>query len=163
MRQGRCSASPPRVHLLANGLQWCGLCTRILRHAVAHARHPVTGGAMAVTLPAGVDLRISIEESLEGGSDLRLAANGREYQHALASVYQVGEVPDVLGPADRPRYHVRHPSDAHHNHQFHADAAQRCPASRETQKAQIILGGYNRRDVSCLGARDLLPRNFEIA
>lgn len=87
---------------LADGLQRCGLGARILRHAIAHAGHPVAGRAVAVTLPASVGLRVPVAEPLESSSDLRLAADRRKNQHTLASVYQVGEVPDVLGPADRP-------------------------------------------------------------
>lgn len=87
---------------LTDGLQRRGLGTRILRNAVAHAGHPVTGRAVSVTLSTGVRLRISAEESLERRSDLRLATDRRENQHPLKGVYQIGEVPDVLRPADRP-------------------------------------------------------------
>lgn len=72
---------------LTDGLQRCRLGTRILRNAIAHAGHPVTGRAVTVTLPTGVGLRISAEESLERRSDLGLATDRREYQHSLEGVY----------------------------------------------------------------------------
>lgn len=123
--------------ILTDGLQRRGFGTRVLRNAVAHAGHPVAGRAMTVTLPTGVGLRISAEESLERRSDLRLATDRRENQHSLEGVYQVGEVPDVLRSADRPWDHVRHPGDTHHDHEFHAYAAQRCPETKERRKTQI--------------------------
>lgn len=91
-----------RTNFLTNGLQRRGLGTRILRNAVAHAGHPVTGRAVSVTLSTGVRLWISAEESLERRSDLWLATDRRENQHPLEGVYQIGEIPDVLRPADRP-------------------------------------------------------------
>jgi len=90
----------------------------------------VAGCAVPVTLATRVGLRISAEESLERCPNLRLAAHGREDQDSLEGVYQVGEVPDVLGTADRPRDHVGHPGHAHHDDELHADAAQRCPETR---------------------------------
>lgn len=91
-----------RRTILADGLQRRGFSTRVLRYAIAHARHPVAGRAVTVTLPPGVGLRVPAKESLECRSDLRLAANRREDQHSLEGVYQIGEVPDVLRPADSP-------------------------------------------------------------
>lgn len=88
--------------ILADGLQRRGFGARVLRHAVAHARHPVAGRTVTVTLSPGVGLWVPAEESLERRSDLRLAAHRREYQHTLEGVYQIGEVPNVLRPADRP-------------------------------------------------------------
>lgn len=99
----------------------------------------MAGRAVAVTLPAGVGLRVPVAEPLERGSHLRLAADRREDQHPLAGVYQVGEVPDVLGPADRPRDHVRYPCNAHHDHQLHAYAAQRCPGGKKGGEQFIYL------------------------
>lgn len=130
---------PQKGTILTDGLQRRGLGTRILGNAVAHARHPVAGRAVTVTLPTGICLRISTEESLERCSDLRLATDRRENQHPLEGVYQVGEVPDVQRPADRPWDHVRHPGDTHHDHQFHAYAAQRCPESKESRKTRIQI------------------------
>ena len=50
--------------ILADGLQQRGFGARILRHAVAHARHPMAGSAMAVTLSSGVGLWVPAEEPL---------------------------------------------------------------------------------------------------
>lgn len=91
-----------RRTILADGLQRRGFRARVLRYAIAHARHPVAGRAVAVTLPPGVGLWVPVEESLKRRSDLRLAAHRREDQHSLEGVYQIGEVPDVLWPADSP-------------------------------------------------------------
>jgi len=91
-----------RRTILANGLQRRGFGTRVLRHAIAHAWHPVAGRAVAVTLSPSIGLWIPVKESLERCSDLRLAANRREDQHSLEGVYQIGEVPDVLRSADSP-------------------------------------------------------------
>lgn len=95
-------AKDRRRPILADGLQRRGFGARILRYAVAHARHPVAGRAVAVTLPSGVGLWVPAEESLKCCPDLRLAAHRREYQHSLEGVYQIGEVPNVLRPADSP-------------------------------------------------------------
>lgn len=73
--------------ILTDGLQRRCFGTWILRNAIAHAGHPVTGRAVTVTLPTGVSLRISAEESLERRSDLGLATDRRENQHPLESVY----------------------------------------------------------------------------
>jgi len=108
---------------LADGLQGRGLGARILRDTVAHAGHPVAGCAVPVTLATRVGLRVPAEESLERCPNLRLAAHRREDQDSLEGVYQVGEVPDVLGTTDRPRHHVGHPGHAHHDDELHADAA----------------------------------------
>lgn len=97
----------------------------------------MAGGAVAVTLTARVDLRVPAEESLHGRAHLRLKADRHEDQHSLEGVYQVGDVPDVLRPADRPGDHVRHPGDTHHDHQFHAYAAERRPESREARISQV--------------------------
>lgn len=123
------------IAILANGFQRRGFGARILRHAIPHAGHPVAGRAVAVTLPAGIGLGVPAEESLERRSDLRLATDRREDQHSLEGVYQVGEVPDVLRSADGPRDNVGHPGDTHHDHQFHAYAAQRRPANRNEQNS----------------------------
>jgi len=119
----RRSRGIPRRVALADGLQGRGLGARVLRDAVAHAGHPVAGCAVPITLATRVGLRVPAEESLERSPDLWLAADRCEDQDSLEGVYQVGEVPDVLGTTDRPRYHVGHPGNAHHDHELHADAA----------------------------------------
>lgn len=109
---------------LADGFQRGGLCAGILGDTVAHAGHPVAGGAQPVPLSSGVGPGVPVAEPLQSGTYLRLAAHHREDQHTLEGVYHVREIPDVLRPADCPGDHVSNPGDAHHDYQLHADSAQ---------------------------------------
>lgn len=138
----RCSS-----YCSADGLQRRGLGARILRDAVAHTGHAVAGRAVPVTLAARIRLRVSAEESLERRPDLWLATDRRKYQDTLEGIDQIGEVPDVLGTADRPRHHVGHPSDSHHDHEFHAYAAQRRPESKK--KTRVVQKSSRFRESMC--------------
>lgn len=113
--------------VLANGLQRGRFGAGVLRDTVAHAGHPVAGGAETVALSAGVGSRVSTAETFQSRPDLGLASHNDKDEDSLECIDHVSDIPEVLRPADCPGNDVHHPSYSHHDDQLHADTTEGSP------------------------------------
>jgi hypothetical protein len=74
-----------------------------------------------------------------------LTSDHDENEETLQSVDQIGGVPQIVRAANEPGEHINYPSQAHHNHQLHADSFQRRSKhedrhEKKVQNLNVIAG-----------------------